>query len=288
MPPQPESASETSGACAQCGASLRAGARFCKGCGAAVEKKEPRADASGSTGLCPQCGHAAPAGIKFCQHCGSQLADRRPTQSNLSGPAEAPGWRKWAPAIAVVAALLVAGGVAALLLSGVGGAESESDPGATSGAVEAAAGEGGESAESNSEPADAAPAPSPQVSRAAILSVLDGYEAAYSEADLAGMAKLFAPDVERHGLSAGGCSTVAGKSTVLAAYQSQFVENGPLHYELTGLGPGSIDFDESRKAHVETEYAIASPPSSGAIDFTLEERGGAWRITAIDATCNPS
>ena len=47
--------------CSQCGHENPAGARFCNGCGAAVE------------GVCSRCGKPNPAGSRFCNGCGGQL-----------------------------------------------------------------------------------------------------------------------------------------------------------------------------------------------------------------------
>ncbi len=186
--------------------------------------------------------------------------------------------------IGVVAVLLVVGGVAALVLSG-GGTEDRAETAAT----DSPAPETDEIdivEERTSPGADpAAPVPA---DRPAIIEVLHGYEAAYSEASLEGMADLFTSDVERHGLAAGGCATVSGKSAVLAAYSGQFAENGSVTYELVGLDPGSVDLFGEEEARIETEYSIPSEDNSGAISFTLEGRGSNWHISAVDATCEPS
>jgi adenylate cyclase len=47
--------------CSQCGHDNPAGARFCNGCGTAVE------------GVCSRCGKPNPAGSRFCNGCGGQL-----------------------------------------------------------------------------------------------------------------------------------------------------------------------------------------------------------------------
>lgn len=60
----PQTAAPAAGpTCAQCGAALPAGAKFCLNCGA---KAEP---AGGS--FCAQCGTQLPAGAKFCSSCGT-------------------------------------------------------------------------------------------------------------------------------------------------------------------------------------------------------------------------
>ncbi len=101
------------------------------------------------------------------------------------------------------------------------------------------------------------------------------------------MVALFTDDVVRHGLQAGGCSTVTGKRAVMGAYESQFSQNGPVTYELVGLGGGDVQLLEEGEAQVETEYSIAAADNSGPISFTLVDSGGGWRIDEVDATCNP-
>ncbi len=51
------------GFCAECGAQLPAGAKFCSNCGA----KQNAAN------TCPACGNAVSAGAKFCANCGQKL-----------------------------------------------------------------------------------------------------------------------------------------------------------------------------------------------------------------------
>jgi hypothetical protein len=134
----------------------------------------------------------------------------------------------------------------------------------------------------------ASPVP-PGVSRQAIVDVLREYEAAYADADVGGLASVFTVEVERHGLAAGGCTTVVGKPAVLAAYRSQFVAaDGPLPYRLVELTPREVMLQGTDVARVDTSYSIASANNSGPISFSLEDRDGSWRITAIDATCRPS
>lgn len=50
--------------CAQCGAALMPGAKFCTGCGAPVVQ---------TPGVCPSCGAALSPGMKFCPQCGAKL-----------------------------------------------------------------------------------------------------------------------------------------------------------------------------------------------------------------------
>lgn len=102
------------------------------------------------------------------------------------------------------------------------------------------------------------------------------------------MAALFTADVVRHGLQAGGCSTVTGKAAVTSAYESQFSQNGPVTYELVGFGADDVHLPAEDEAKVETEYSIPAADNSGAISFTLVESGGEWRIDEVDATCDPS
>jgi hypothetical protein len=131
------------------------------------------------------------------------------------------------------------------------------------------------------------PSASAAASHAAILSVLREYENAYSKASAAAMSSLFTGDVVRHGLQAGGCSTEIGKRAVLDAYESQFSQNGPVQYQLAGLGVGDVQLQEEGKARVETEYSIVAADNSGPIGFALVEPGNGWQIAEVDATCNP-
>src|SRR5918993_3660603 len=52
--------------CASCGTENPAGARFCMGCGAALERR------------CPSCGTPAPPEARFCMNCGSALDGAQP------------------------------------------------------------------------------------------------------------------------------------------------------------------------------------------------------------------
>jgi len=62
--------------CASCGTENPAGARFCMGCGATLERR------------CPNCGTPAPAEARFCMACGSSLsADAPPPAAAPSGKA---------------------------------------------------------------------------------------------------------------------------------------------------------------------------------------------------------
>lgn len=54
--------------CANCGAKLSAGSRFCNQCGSPVETKQET-----DTIPCPVCGEKNAAGSRFCNACGSKL-----------------------------------------------------------------------------------------------------------------------------------------------------------------------------------------------------------------------
>jgi hypothetical protein len=196
--------------------------------------------------------------------------------------------------------LAIAAGAAVLLISGGGSEEhaeirrtASTSTGGSTVAESAEAVEGattqssGKSGSESEEPAEGPAALGP-ADRVAVLGVLREYESAYSGANLGGMATLFTADVERHGLSPGGCLTVSGKAPVLAAYRAQFAQNGPITYALLGLGPADVDLIGTSEAHVATSYSIPAANNTGAIAFDLEERGGGWRISKVDATCNPT
>lgn len=127
----------------------------------------------------------------------------------------------------------------------------------------------------------------PSVARAAIINVLNNYQASYSSSNLSGLSSLFTSEVERHGLGANGCATVVGKSNVLAQYRSQFA-NGPLSYQLVGLSPSDIAFQGPSAALVNTTYLIKSSKNTGQIAFRLTDRANTWLIDQIIATCHPS
>jgi serine/threonine protein kinase len=139
------------------------------------------------------------------------------------------------------------------------------------------------------QPSSTAPAtqPSRASSAAVIIGVLDSYQAAYSAANVAGLGSLFTEGVERHGLAAGGCATVRGKSSVLAQYRSQFT-GGPLTYRLVGLSPTEITFTSATEALVHTNYAISGSSNTGPVSFWLADHGSMWLISRIVATCHPS
>ncbi len=124
--------------------------------------------------------------------------------------------------------------------------------------------------------------------RAAIMGVLNSYQADYSNSNLNGLSNLFAESVERHGLGASGCAYVRGKSAVLSEYESQFANNGRVAYELQGLSSSDITFPGSDAAHVNTSYLIPSSGNNGYVSFTLTDQSGGWLIDKIFATCHPS
>jgi hypothetical protein len=287
-------------------------AGFCGKCGAQVTAS-PASDASTGDGelkpgTCPKCREENRPSATFCRHCGAALtaSPSRPLSPveptakpqgarGAPAPRSTPGAqtpsgtrRRWQPALAVAAVLLLAGGVGAAVVSLNGNSSGSSDS-ATSPPVGEYASAGSGSVSSPSTQSPDAPSPSSEATaRSAILGVLHDYEADYSEANVGGLARLFSSDVERHGLSgAKGCATVSGQSEVLAAYRSQF-ENGPIPYELVGLSAGEIEFPSAGTGQVDTRYLISSSYSSGSVSFTLEERGGTWLIGKIDATCHPT
>jgi adenylate cyclase len=59
--------------CAECGVGNPGGARFCMGCGAALERR------------CATCGSPAPEGASFCMSCGAALAGPEPAASAGQG-----------------------------------------------------------------------------------------------------------------------------------------------------------------------------------------------------------
>lgn len=77
-PPSPVSAAT----CAQCGAPLKPGHRFCQVCGTAAAIALPASVA------CPKCGASLKAGAKFCGACGATIASSAPAQ-----PGALPGAR---------------------------------------------------------------------------------------------------------------------------------------------------------------------------------------------------
>lgn len=64
-PSQPAIPQVSSTHCANCGASMQAGAKFCNECGAAIMQR--------NRGQCPTCGRMNEDGTKFCIDCGAKL-----------------------------------------------------------------------------------------------------------------------------------------------------------------------------------------------------------------------
>jgi SnoaL-like protein len=187
--------------------------------------------------------------------------------------------------------LLVVAAVAAVIILSGGGKRDDSSPDQVAANTTRAEASGEDITETSvaetEQSPSSEPTASPQLGRAAAVTVLQGYEEAYSNADLAAMGSLLTADVVRHGLKAGGCSTDTGKQAVLSAYRSQFTQDGPVGYELVGLGAGEVELVGGSEAQVDTEYSIAAANNSGSISFVLLDRGGNWKIREIDATCNP-
>jgi hypothetical protein len=130
----------------------------------------------------------------------------------------------------------------------------------------------------------AGPTPSEQSSdRQAIMGILSTYQSAYSDHNLSGLSNIFTPNVNRHGLAAGGCTVSRGRSAVLADYQSQF-EEGSGSYELMGLSAGEIQLDGKTRAHLDAHYQI-TPGGSGYVNFKFAELGEGWKISEVYATC---
>jgi hypothetical protein len=119
--------------------------------------------------------------------------------------------------------------------------------------------------------------------RQAIVDVLDAYQSAYSDHNISGLANIFAPEIVRHGLAAGGCIVSKGRSAVLSDYQSQF-EEGSGSYKLIGLSEGQVQFEGKTRAHVDAHYQI-TPGGSGYVNFKFTELGAGWKIGEVYATC---
>lgn len=263
--------------------------------------------------FCSKCGTELAAGVKFCRSCGqpvgaghaerrpSPVAPQKPPKPRPTKPARPgdgdpgrprqplsdrlPGWlNRRAVVVGGLAVLLVVGVVVAVLAFTSSG---NSDSGTRAQAPANSASNSAGASSSAGTATAARTTTSEDAARSAVISVLQDYAAGYSASDLSKLGDLFATDVERHGLSSGGCSTDSGKSAVLADYQSQFVGNGGVSYDL-GLSPDQVTFPGAASAQVQTQYVIQSPHSSGSITFTLVDQGGTWLISKIDATCHPS
>jgi len=123
--------------CRDCGASIPGGAKFCRGCGAAVEETTadavPRsegAESPAADGACPACSTPVPPGAAFCRACGERQSasggESAPTEpppavapSRRSppppGPPSPPGDRSgspWPLVTGIVVACVLLGGVA--------------------------------------------------------------------------------------------------------------------------------------------------------------------------------
>lgn len=120
-------------------------------------------------------------------------------------------------------------------------------------------------------------------SRQAILGILDSYQSDYSTHDLSGLSEIFSPQIKRHGLAAGGCSVVQGRSAVLSDYASQFAQ-GTGEYTLVGLSASQIELSGPTRAHIDANYRI-STGGAGFVDFYFAQEAGAWKITQVYATC---
>jgi ketosteroid isomerase-like protein len=116
----------------------------------------------------------------------------------------------------------------------------------------------------------------------AVRSVLKRYEAAYTDHDLGALASLFAPDVTRKGLRAGGCSQTSGIDHVLDTYAEQF-DAGTGAYSLSDLSSDAIDV-AGDTASAESGYTI-TPGGSGTVSFELRRDGDGWLISRVDASC---
>ena len=64
--------------CASCSSENPQGARFCMGCGAALERR------------CPTCGEAAPPEARFCMACGGPLDASDSVESGAAAARAAP------------------------------------------------------------------------------------------------------------------------------------------------------------------------------------------------------
>lgn len=72
--------------CPHCHAENRAGARFCRRCGEALEVQQEQSQAPDAL-VCPACGSPLKAGARFCGHCGSVVTPAEP--DNPPGSLEA-------------------------------------------------------------------------------------------------------------------------------------------------------------------------------------------------------
>jgi hypothetical protein len=119
--------------------------------------------------------------------------------------------------------------------------------------------------------------------RRAIVGILNTYQSGYSDHNISALASIFTPEIDRHGLAAGGCAVSRGRRAVLASYQSQFAE-GSGSYELVGLSEGQIQLDGAARAHLDAHYRI-TPGGTGYINFKFAELGDGWKVSEVYATC---
>ena len=68
--PEPEVIPASGRTCANCGAVLVEGAKFCEECGTPVPQEEPAAP---KAQFCPTCGSQLNPGAKFCGKCGTKI-----------------------------------------------------------------------------------------------------------------------------------------------------------------------------------------------------------------------
>jgi hypothetical protein len=117
----------------------------------------------------------------------------------------------------------------------------------------------------------------------AVVSDLHSYAAAYTDHSTQALSTIMAPNVQRRGLTASGCTVDHGRRAVLSAYESQFNEGtGP--YTLVGLSQGDVQFGSHQTATVKATYRI-TPGGTGSVSFTLSRTSGSWLIIKIQATC---
>lgn len=191
-------------------------------------------------------------------------------------PSNASGGRTILVVAVIVALLGIGTGVVVATGAFSGGAHTSTAPPVST--VAAA------SAKSQVPTTPAEPTPSEQSSdREAVMELLGTYQSAYSSHDISRLSNIFAPDISRHGLAAGGCTVSHGRGAVLADYQSQF-EQGSGSYELVGLSEDQIQFDSRMRAHLDAHYQI-TPGGAGYVNFRFADLGEGWKIGEIYATC---
>jgi hypothetical protein len=184
-------------------------------------------------------------------------------------------------AAGVVASLLIFAGIIGLI-AGLSGSNSPayantsntaSGSGTSSNSGSGTSSNSGSGTSSDNTPSDAA----------AIVGVLHSYATDYTNHDTQGLASIFASNVQRRGLAAGGCTVDHGQTAVLGAYQSQFNE-GTGTYKLLGLSTSQVQFNAPQTATVGATYQI-SPGGTGSVAFTLSKSSGSWQLIRIYATC---